>query len=555
MKTAKLRTFQGIFNKIFTIYLVLMYPFCIIRFHYVTNLSKYSWFFDNDTQVDYYLGARSVTLMIAAVLAVIALALICFSEHRKPVIFTSRTITVAISVYVLCVITSTFFSIDRYTSIHGGLDQFESCFTLLSYVVIFIYAYEQQLLEYVLHSRIGSICLYASTALLIVLGFLQGSDVYLTFYNPDYCSIYLFIMIGIFAYKSSTDRKFSLTVDCFFMILLMYLQIRTNCVYNIALTILSLISLAIYCGCYYCKNHRINIFSHVNSMFVRIAVCLAAAVIIIATVFFSYRYILSISQPQLIASNGERIISIATGTDEVTIVTDRDTYHLTSDMKEGPLEYQQANGQMGGDTVNGFSINNGYETMFFTNSTPDGGYVFVVSNGHSIVLEPAEAVIFSNCPSLLSGRGYIWGRTIPLLRHTLLIGTGPDTFLIDFPHGDYVEALVNNYIYQLVNKPHSIYLQIAVQTGVVSLICVLIMVFSQIVSGIHAFLGKAHMSISDTQNGNIAESTHTKKALGFTILVCSIGLCLSGLLNDSNLSVMPYVILIFSAASSQQNRL
>jgi hypothetical protein len=75
-----------------------------------------------------------------------------------------------------------------------------------------------------------------------------------------------------------------------------------------------------------------------------------------------------------------------------------------------------------------------------------------------------------------SNRGYIWNRTIPLLKSTLLIGHGPDTFPLYFPQYDYIGKLKN---YQtggiFVDKPHNLYLQTAVNTGVLSLVALLIL--------------------------------------------------------------------------------
>jgi O-antigen ligase len=45
---------------------------------------------------------------------------------------------------------------------------------------------------------------------------------------------------------------------------------------------------------------------------------------------------------------------------------------------------------------------------------------------------------FNGRETLGSGRGYIWSRTIPLLKETVFLGHGPDTFAIYFPQYDYI---------------------------------------------------------------------------------------------------------------------
>ena len=76
-----------------------------------------------------------------------------------------------------------------------------------------------------------------------------------------------------------------------------------------------------------------------------------------------------------------------------------------------------------------------------------------------------------------SGRGYIWGKTIPLLKHYAILGSGEDTFVIAFPNYDFVSMYNGSYGTQTMTKPHNMYLQIGVQTGVLSLIAILIFYF------------------------------------------------------------------------------
>ena len=71
---------------------------------------------------------------------------------------------------------------------------------------------------------------------------------------------------------------------------------------------------------------------------------------------------------------------------------------------------------------------------------------------------------------MFNGRGYIWSRTIPLLADCVFIGKGQDTFAVYFPNDDYLGRINYGYEDVLITKPHNIYLQIAVQSGVLSVI-------------------------------------------------------------------------------------
>lgn len=70
-----------------------------------------------------------------------------------------------------------------------------------------------------------------------------------------------------------------------------------------------------------------------------------------------------------------------------------------------------------------------------------------------------------------SFRIYNWSRTIPLLKKTMFIGFGPDTFSIVFPQNDYFGKLISYGRKSIiVDKPHNMYLQLAVNTGVISML-------------------------------------------------------------------------------------
>jgi len=73
-----------------------------------------------------------------------------------------------------------------------------------------------------------------------------------------------------------------------------------------------------------------------------------------------------------------------------------------------------------------------------------------------------------------SNRGYIWSRTIPMLKSTIVAGKGPDTFALYFPQYDFLNKL---RYYQtggiFVDKAHNMYLQTALNTGILSLLALL----------------------------------------------------------------------------------
>lgn len=76
--------------------------------------------------------------------------------------------------------------------------------------------------------------------------------------------------------------------------------------------------------------------------------------------------------------------------------------------------------------------------------------------------------------SWFTGRGYAWVNTLSLLKDTLFIGRGAGNFALYFPQNDYV-GLLNTHgstsVY--IDKPHSMYLQTAVNQGGIAFMAML----------------------------------------------------------------------------------
>ncbi|MBR4343172.1 MAG: O-antigen ligase family protein [Lachnospiraceae bacterium] len=126
----------------------------------------------------------------------------------------------------------------------------------------------------------------------------------------------------------------------------------------------------------------------------------------------------------------------------------------------------------------------------------------------------------------LSNRLFIWSYTIPLLKDNIILGTGPDTFILNFPNDDYVAMYNGGYERELLTKPHNMYLQIGVQTGVLSLICFLAFYFWYFISSIKLYMkaDKAH---------------YYPSMIGIGILCGTFGYMIVGMINDSMIVVAP----------------
>ena len=125
-----------------------------------------------------------------------------------------------------------------------------------------------------------------------------------------------------------------------------------------------------------------------------------------------------------------------------------------------------------------------------------------------------------------SGRLYIWAKSMPLLFDTFIWGFGPDTFAAHFPQdAPVLKANIYGRTTVLIDKPHNMYLQIAINTGVVSLIAVIVLLSMYAVTSWHLYGA-----------GDI-DSVYAKAGVCVFAGVC--GYAITGFFNDSVVSVAP----------------
>ena len=172
----------------------------------------------------------------------------------------------------------------------------------------------------------------------------------------------------------------------------------------------------------------------------------------------------------------------------------------------------------------GMQIDTGREWLFVYSDEKEC-YQYITGFGKESDMVMAESIGFENYQKLFSSRGYIWSRTIPLVKDHIFIGSGPDTFVLVFPQEDYVNMFEHDLEFQLVTKPHSWYLQVAVQTGLVSLVCLLVFYVWYAVWSLRLYAFKKLSSQTE--------------AFGIAAFIGSIGYMISGISNDSMVVTAP----------------
>ncbi len=158
--------------------------------------------------------------------------------------------------------------------------------------------------------------------------------------------------------------------------------------------------------------------------------------------------------------------------------------------------------------------------------------------------------------NLFTGRGYIWRNTLPVIRNTLVFGHGAGTFEMYFKQFDFV-GLLNSQgnVDLIVDKPHSLYLQIACNQGLLCSIAVVTIFITLIVINILAAIIKAKgqalsgkYSEEMTDKG-INKNDHNKDDYNnihiniFAVLLIAAFMVFE-LITDSNITVNPIMVVI-----------
>lgn len=159
----------------------------------------------------------------------------------------------------------------------------------------------------------------------------------------------------------------------------------------------------------------------------------------------------------------------------------------------------------------------------------------------------AESIGFEGKEKLGSSRGYIWSRTLPLLKNCLITGYGPDTYTYNFPQNDF---LAKYYSYQdfgegfyiTVDKPHNLYIQIMFSSGLIALIAFLAIVLIYLVDCFRLYALK--------------KEYRPEQIMGAAVMLGIVGYLAAGLFNDSVVHVAPifWILLGTGAALNTINR-
>lgn len=167
----------------------------------------------------------------------------------------------------------------------------------------------------------------------------------------------------------------------------------------------------------------------------------------------------------------------------------------------------------------GFKFNDAPNSISWSFMYVDGEWKYYTPFGKFMKLHEVESFGFKDYQNIANRRGFIWSRTIPLMKQYWFKGIGPNAFIIAFPNDDFVGSKRVGGSTTLVDKPHNAFLQIFIQTGGISALAYAGLWIIYMIGGIRLFWKRKRYANIDI--------------IGFGLLAGIFAFAVSGITNDT----------------------
>lgn len=174
---------------------------------------------------------------------------------------------------------------------------------------------------------------------------------------------------------------------------------------------------------------------------------------------------------------------------EVQFNSDKNEYTL-SDERFSMVTLNVNNFSLENNIYSGFKFNDAPNSISWTFMYVDGEWKYYTPFGKLMKLHTVESFGFKDSQNIANRRGFIWSRTIPLMKDYWFTGIGPNAFIIAFPNDDFVGSKRVGDTTTLVDKPHNAFLQTYIQTGGISAIAYVGLWIIYMVGGIRILWGR-----------------------------------------------------------------
>lgn len=566
-------------NKVFIPIILLMgiIPLIVHTYSYNSNLSQFNWFPSGaDSQTDFFFGWKMITIIVVGI---VMAGILFYQYFKKKQGLRFENAFYFLFFYAMFVAMSALFSSYKYWVVRGSYELFEPVWVVFVYILLCYYTYhfvqqEQQVKFILCGAGIGM-------AVVTLIGVFQyfGMDFfktgfgkhlitnpswwdnldslsfnmlegtsYTTLYNPNFLSFYFGMLIPLLvcvfiAAKKAWQRVLIIVAEVLCLICLKGSRSDTGWMALVVGGVILALVLMSRKKKAFCVALAIMLIGGVAAVTVgsKTDVGIQIKNTIVGTFRIDDRYAVrdidTGTDSVMLNVRGNKMY-VSYTTDESGVIvpncTDENGQTLELAMTDADNQIYVINDErfaggsiqpilLGDDNIPAISVTYDGIAWDFV-ETQEAGYCYLNKSGKLVKWEKIKnANLFKE--DAMSYRGHMWNVTIPLLGKHVLIGSGANTYMFEYPQDDY---LGQAYIYGFNSyevKAHCWYLQQWVESGLIGTLALLIFMAWYAVQSIRIYRRvDLHESLS---------------WIGFGLFAAVLVYLIAGIANDSNVCTAP----------------
>lgn len=566
-------------NKVFIPIILLMgiIPLIVHTYSYNSNLSQFNWFPSGaDSQTDFFFGWKMITIIVVGI---VMAGILFYQYFKKKQGLRFENAFYFLFFYAMFVAMSALFSSYKYWVVRGSYELFEPVWVVFVYILLCYYTYhfvqqEQQVKFILCGAGIGMAVVtligvfqyfemdFFKTGFgkhlitnpswwdnLDSLSFnmLEGTS-YTTLYNPNFLSFYFGMLIPLLvcvfiAAKKAWQRVLIIVAEVLCLICLKGSKSDTGWMALVVGGVILALVLLSRKKKAFCVALAIMLIGGVAAVAVgsKTDVGIQIKNTIVGTFRIDDRYAVrdidTGTDSVMLNVRGNKMY-VSYTTDESGVIvpncTDENGQTLELAMTDADNQIYVINDErfaggsiqpilLGDDNIPAISVTYDGIAWDFV-ETQEAGYCYLNKSGKLVKWEKIKnANLFKE--DAMSYRGHMWNVTIPLLGKHVLIGSGANTYMFEYPQDDY---LGQAYIYGFNSyevKAHCWYLQQWVESGLIGTLALLIFMAWYAVQSIRIYRRvDLHESLS---------------WIGFGLFAAVLVYLIAGIANDSNVCTAP----------------
>lgn len=566
-------------NKVFIPIILLMgiIPLIVHTYSYNSNLSQFNWFPSGaDSQTDFFFGWKMITIIVVGI---VMAGILFYQYFKKKQGLRFENAFYFLFFYAMFVAMSALFSSYKYWVVRGSYELFEPVWVVFVYILLCYYTYhfvqEEQQVKFILCGAGIGMAVVTLIGVFQYFGMdffktgfgkhlitnpswwdnldslsfnmLEGTS-YTTLYNPNFLSFYFGMLIPLLvcvfiAAKKAWQRVLIIVAEVLCLICLKGSKSDTGWMALVVGGVILALVLLSRKKKAFCVALTIMLIGGVAAVAVgsKTDVGIQIKNTIVGTFRIDDRYAVrdidTGTDSVMLNVRGNKMY-VSYTTDESGVIvpncTDENGQTLELAMTDADNQIYVINDErfaggsiqpilLGDDNIPAISVTYDGIAWDFV-ETQEAGYCYLNKAGKLVKWEQIKNAKLLN-EDAMSYRGHMWNVTIPLLGKHVLIGSGANTYMFEYPQDDY---LGQAYIYGFNSyevKAHCWYLQQWVESGLIGTLALLIFMAWYAVQSIRIYRRvDLHESLS---------------WIGFGLFAAVLVYLIAGIANDSNVCTAP----------------